>query len=150
MERYLAYKFFKNICDFMIGQQITKKGTELKALREKQMGQQFLDHYEENVQIWDRVPKINDPDLIAQIRKTVLIGVVEEYGAYEEEFEQPVPEQKFDSRSVHEQMFDSLSVLSSDSPLPASIEELTGQTEVKPASEEVDKQTLEKEVISEA
>lgn len=150
--RYLAMKFFKNICDYMIGQQITLKGNELKALREKQMGQQFLDHYEENVQIWDKTPKINDPDLIAQIKKTVLIGVVEEYGAEEPDQEMPVPEQKFDNRSVHEQMFDSLSVLSADSELPASMDELQGKTSPQPVIEQtvdISKAELEKEVISE-
>jgi|GEM_PF-4150196 len=116
MERYLALKFFKNIAEYMIGQQITKQGEELKALREKQMGKQFLDHYEENVQIWDRVPKINDPDLLQQIKKVVIIGVVEEYGMYEEPQEAREPEKPMDTRSIHEQLFDNIGLATSSMP----------------------------------
>ena len=152
MERYLAMKFFKNICDKMIGDQIMLKGNELKALREKQMGKQFLDHYDENVQIWDRTPKMNDAELIAQVKKTVIIGLVEEYGADEPDLETPVPEQRFDPRSVHEQMFDSLTVISADMEPLVSLEELQGKSEPKPVSKEValSKKDLEKEVIGEA
>lgn len=107
-ERYLARHFFKKICDKMIGDQIMLKGEELKALREKQLGQQFLDKYEENVQIWDKVPKLDDPELIEQIKKVVLIGVVEEYGTDEPEEEQRVPEKPFDLTPMHEQIFSTI------------------------------------------
>lgn len=163
MERYLAIKFFKNICDFMIGQQITKQGNELKAIREKQMGAQFLDHYEENVQVWDKVPTMNDPELMDQIRKVVIVGLVEEYGAYDEPvLGEQIPEARIDYRPVHEQMFDSIKPISqeaaeeivtplaADTPLPASLEELQGKSapaeEIQPVP---NKKKLEKEVLNE-
>lgn len=105
LDRYLAVHFFKKICDFMIGQQIMVQGDELKKVREKQMGHQFLDHYEENVEVWDKTPKLDDPDLIDQIKKVVLIGVVEEYGMDEPEPEDRVPEAALDYRPLHEQIF---------------------------------------------
>jgi len=108
LPRYLAMHFFKKICDDMIGAQIMKKGEELKKLREAQLGQPFLDHYEENVQIWDRTPKLNDPDLIEQIKKVVLIGLVEEYGMEEPEPETREPEKPTDFRPLHEQIFSSI------------------------------------------
>ena len=115
MDRYLAMHFFKKICDFMIGQQIQTKGEELKKLREQQMGHQFLDHYEENVQVWDHTPKINDPDLINEIKKTVIIGLVKEYGMDMPEVqEMPVPETPTDFRDVHEQSFDTIDKIEED------------------------------------
>jgi len=105
MERFLAIHYFKKICDHMIGQQIMVKGNELKELREKQLGKQFLDKYEENVQIWDRAPKLNDPDLIEQIKQVVIVGLVEEYGMEEPEPEMRVPDAPMDFRPLHEKIF---------------------------------------------
>ncbi len=117
MDQYLALKFFKNICDKMIGDQIQKKGQELIDLRIKQFGSAYKDHYEENVEVWDRTPKMNDPELIAQIKKLVLIGVVEEFGAQNIDMAEPVPEPVTDYRSIHEQMFDNLEPISANTPL---------------------------------
>ena len=111
MDRYLAIHFFKKICDFMIGQQIVMKGEALKKLREQQMGAAFLDHYEENVQIWDRQPRLSDPDLIEQIKKTVIIGLVAEYGKDEPEPEDRVSDQPLDYRPLHEQIFSSITAI---------------------------------------
>lgn len=105
LPRYLAIHFFKHICDKMIGDQINTEGEALKALREKQMGKQFLDHYEENVQIWDRTPKMNDPELIEQIKKVVIKGIVEEYGMDEPEPELREFDKPLDFRPLHEQVF---------------------------------------------
>ena len=112
--RYLALRFFKAICDKMIGDQIMQQGEALKALREKQMGKQYLDHYEENVQIWDRTPKINDPEIIDQIKKTVIKGVVEEYGMDEPEPEVRIMDKPTDFRPMHEQIFSDIGTYSSD------------------------------------
>lgn len=145
MERYLAMKFYKNICDKIIGVQIGKKGQELIDLRIKQMGRGYTDHYEENVEVWDRTPKMNDPELMAQVFKTVIIGVVEEYGLQEEDVEQPVPDAVTDYRSVHEQMFDALTPLSAESSLPASLDELQGISQETKLS----KEDLANEVLNE-
>lgn len=118
LDRFLAIHFFKKICDFMIGQQIMTKGEELKALREKQLGKQYTDKYEENLQIWDRTPKLNDPELIEQIKAVVLVGVVEEYGADEPEPEQRIPDAPLDYRPMHERIFDSIDnkIVSTETP----------------------------------
>ncbi len=108
LDRYLAVHFFKKICDYMIGQQIMAKGEELKAVREKQLGKQYTDKYEENIQIWDRTPKLNDPELIQQIKAVVLVGVVEEYGAEEPEPEARIPDEPLDYRPMHERIFDTI------------------------------------------
>lgn len=106
--RYLARHYFKKIADKMIGDQQSKKGEELKALREQQMGQQFLDHYEENIQVWDKVPKMNDPELLEQIRKVVIVGLVEEYGMEEPPMDELPNSGNVDIqfRSVHQKVFD--------------------------------------------
>lgn len=106
LERYLAKHFFKKICDKMIGDQIMLKGEELKALREKQLGTQFLDKYEENIMIWDKVPKLDDPDMIEQIKQVVILGVVEEYGMDEpDELEPQIIDKPIDYTPLHEQIF---------------------------------------------
>lgn len=153
VDRYLAVHFFKKICDFMIGQQIMLKGEELKALREKQMGKQFLDKYEENVQIWDRQPKLNDPDLIEQIKSVVLLGVVEEYGMDEPEAEEQVAEKPMDFRPLHEQIFSSIDKVVATETVA---KQYTPESPVKPIEEILDpkpetkKKELEKEIIAQA
>ncbi len=125
--RYLARHFFKKICDYMIGEQISLQGEALKKKREEQMGSQFLDHYEENVQIWNKVPRMNDPDLIKEIRKTVIIGLVKEYGLDEPEKElDRIPEEQVGFGNVHEQVFDDMNEVVSEAveiPVKEKVEE---------------------------
>lgn len=80
IERYLAEVYLRKMSQKLIGEQMMKQGAELLALREKQFGKTFTDKYEENKEVWDRVPKINDPKLIDEISKIVIIGLFEEYG----------------------------------------------------------------------
>lgn len=95
VERYLANAYAKKIIEYMIGQQQLAKGKELKELREKQLGKTFLDKYEENREVWDRVPKLDDQDLIKELGQTVIIGLVEEYGMEPlDEFQAPVERQE--------------------------------------------------------
>lgn len=142
LDRYLANHFFKKICDYMIGEQILKEGEELKKLREQQMGKQFLDKYEENVQIWDRVPKLNDADLIQQIKDVVVLGLVEEYGMDQIEEEERVPEQALDYRPIHEQIFSA-----EDKRVPKQAEPIIKPFDDKPKKE---KEQLAKEVTNAA
>lgn len=144
-ERYLAIRFFKKICDYMIGQQQMVKGQELKELREKQLGQQFLDKYEENVQIWDKVPKLNDPDLIEQIKQVVLIGVVEEYGMDEPPLEPEVHDNPQDMRGLHEQIFSSIDTIKA----PEHQEMLKPVENVPTPKKPTSKTELAKEVLDE-
>lgn len=80
IERYLAEVYLRKMSQLLIGEQILQKGEELKALREQQMGKTFLDKFEENKEIWDRVPKLNDEQLIAEHASILIQGLVEEYG----------------------------------------------------------------------
>lgn len=153
MDRYLAIHFFKKICDKMIGDQIMLKGTELKKLREKQMGHQFLDHYEENVEVWDKTPKLDDPDLVEQIKKVVLIGVVEEYGMDEPEPEQQVLDKPMDLRPMHEQIFSTIDRIPTEPDLAPTMVPLKPIEEILQSAQEVHrgpgrppKNELEKEI----
>lgn len=105
--RYIAMHYFKKMSDTLIGQQLLAQGAELLAMREKQFGKRFNDKYEENTEVWDRVPKLNDPELMAAVMERVILGVIEEYG-----LEQlPVAGDKLtqlDYRSDHDAMFDRL------------------------------------------
>lgn len=83
VERYLAEAYAQKIIEHMIGRDQLVKGNELLALRQKQLGKTFLDKYEENKEVWDRVPKLNDRELIDTYGEMVVLGLVEEYGMEE-------------------------------------------------------------------
>lgn len=116
--RYLAMHFFKKISDEIINNKIQTEGQALKAKREKETGQEFKDPYEENVQVWDKMPKLNDPKLINDIKKTVIVGMVEEYGM-DQVPEEKTPDGPVDFRPIHEQAFDDINqvTISRDTPL---------------------------------
>lgn len=104
VERYLANHYFKKISATIIGLQAQAFGDQLLKLREKQFGKSFIDKYEENKEVWDRAPRIDDPDLLKQILDTVIVGLVEEYGMdLPIEGAPDVP--KVDMRSLHDQIF---------------------------------------------
>ncbi len=83
IERYLAEVYLRKISQKLIGEMQMKQGDELKALREKQFGKSYNDKYVENKEVWDKVPKLDDPKLIDEISKIVILGLVEEYGMEE-------------------------------------------------------------------
>lgn len=102
--RYIAAHYFKKIADVLIGQQLLAKGEELKALREKQFGKTFNDKYEENIEVWNRVPKLDDIELRKQVADRVINGLVEEYG-YDLPEELPTKGALIDFRSSDDQIF---------------------------------------------
>lgn len=104
--RYLARHYFKKIAEYMIGQQILKDGEELLKLREKQLGKAFLDKYEENKEVWDKTPRLDDEKLLKEIRDVVILGVVEEYGL---DLPEEVPAERranLDFKPLNDQIFD--------------------------------------------
>lgn len=134
--RYLANHYFKKIAEYMIGTQSIEKGTELLKLREKQLGKQFLDKYEENREVWDKVPRQDDPDLLKEIKDVVIVGLVEEYGM-EVMSQQPEERQRPpDLRSLSDQIFDEGIQKISDAP-------------IQPPVKSTSKSKLEKEVTNE-
>lgn len=104
VERYLANHYFKKIGEYIIGQQMLRTGEELLALREKQFGKSFIDKYEENREVWDKTPRLDDEELLRQVKKTVIIGLVEEYGMeLPEEPKRDLP--RLDMRTLHDRIF---------------------------------------------
>lgn len=93
MERFRATLYFKKISQYMIGQAQIDKGDELLKKRRDRGLDEILDKYQENRQIWDKTPKLNNPELLKDIAKKVIIGLVEEYGK-----EEPLPEQRIEPR----------------------------------------------------
>lgn len=102
VERYLANAYATKIIGYMIGQQQLVKGKELLQLRQQQMGKTFLDKYEENKEIWDRVPRLDDRQLIDELGETVILGLVEEFGMDD------VPEESNNAPKRDETPFESL------------------------------------------
>jgi hypothetical protein len=104
--RYLARMYFKKIAEYMIGLQAAEQGEKLKAIREKQLGKTFIDKYEENIEIWNKVPRTDDPELLKKIKEVVIVGLVEEYGM-EAPPEMPADQVKTaDMRPLSDQIFD--------------------------------------------
>jgi hypothetical protein len=102
--RYLALHFFNKIANRIIGEQMIAKGEELKALREKQFGKSFIDKYEENTEVWDRTPHLDDPDLLKQVYNRIWIGLVEPYGMDTPDEPEREPNKPTDMRNVYEQI----------------------------------------------
>lgn len=107
MERFKARLYVKKIVNHIIGEMQIAVGTDLIAKRRKRGLDEILDPYQENRQVWDKTPKLNDSQLQKQIISEVVIGLVEEYGK-----EEPLPEQRVTPRNplenTQEQIFGDL------------------------------------------
>jgi len=79
-EAFLAWKFYNDIGQYMIGSAIIAKGEKMIEDRAKKGMDEFLDKYVENKAIWDKVPHMDNKDLWNDVAKEVIIGIVEEYG----------------------------------------------------------------------
>lgn len=89
--RYLAAHYFKKMSEYIIGERARRMGEDLLAKRKKSGSPDFLDKYVENKEIWEKVPRVDDPTLLADLAPQLVLGVVEEYGM--EEPEQEVAQQ---------------------------------------------------------
>lgn len=107
VERYLARLYFDKMSQYIIGQMGLSQGTDMLADRAKKGLPDFLDKYEENRAIWDKVPKLNDPVLLKKLADELIVGLVEEYGL-DIEAEPEKPLSKADMRTLQEQVFDSM------------------------------------------
>lgn len=141
VQRYLADHYFKKVSEYMINQQIEAIGNDLKAVREKQMGHVYRDHYEENIEIWDKVPKQNDPELLKKIKEVVIIGLVEEYGLAEPEPDTRIPEETIDFRTAQDKILGEPDKrVSKEMPQVEEIEEImkdSTKTNTKPSKEKL-------------
>lgn len=108
MEFFRVRKYFEAISAFMIGQLQQIKGTEMLEKHAKQGQGDYLDKYVENVNVWDKVPRLDDENLLKQIRDEVIIGLVEEYGM---DLAPPssAPMERTDTRSLHDQILSAFS-----------------------------------------
>lgn len=106
VERYRAEAYAKKIITYMIGQQALVKGKELLELRQQQFGRSFLDKYEENKEVWDRVPRLDDQHLIQELGEVVVLGMVREYGVEEapDRDTQPIEKQETPYDSLFKRM----------------------------------------------
>lgn len=107
VERYLARLYFDKMSQYIIGQMALSQGEGMIAERAAKGLPDFLDKYEENRAIWDKVPKLDDPKLLKKLADQLIVGLVEEYGLDLE----PEPEQRLsqkDMRTLQEQVFDSM------------------------------------------
>lgn len=106
VERYLARLYFDKMSQYIIGQMGIAQGNDKIAERAKKGLPDFLDPYEENRGIWDKVPKLNDPKLLAKLADQLIVGLVEEYGLDEIPDNTTIPQA--DMRNLQEQIFDSM------------------------------------------
>lgn len=107
VERYLARLYFDKMSQYLIGQMATAQGNDMIAERAKKGLPAFLDPYEENRNIWDKVPKLNDPKLLAKLADELIVGLVEEFGL-DELPENPANIPQADMRNLQEKVFDSM------------------------------------------
>ena len=84
VERFKARLYFNKISQYIIGQMQVEKGQELLKKRQDRGLDELLDKYQENRQIWDKVPRMDNKELLAQIAQDVILGLVAEYGREEE------------------------------------------------------------------
>ncbi len=108
IERYLARHYFIKISEVIIGNEIIKRGEAMLKERSDKGFQPFLDKYEENKAIWDKTPKLNDPDLLRKIADLVILGLVEEYGMDVEDERSRENEKGYDPRPLADQVLDSV------------------------------------------
>lgn len=107
VERYLARLYFNKMSQYLIGELARAQGNDAIADRAKKGLPPFLDPYEENRAVWDKVPKLDDKNLLKKFADELIIGLVEEFGL-DELPENPSQLPQADLRNLQEQVFDSM------------------------------------------
>lgn len=103
-EAFLAGHYFKKISESIIGQLIYEEGMGMIKGREEKGMSRFLNKYDENTEVWNNVPRMDNKELLQKIFVEVVIGLVEEFGS------EPIPEEaqptvKPSDLSVFDQIF---------------------------------------------
>lgn len=80
VKRYLARWYCTHMKDQLINDLGEKKANEIIAQRRKEGKEEFTDKYVENRQVWDKIPKTDDPTLIENYMPQLFLGVVREFG----------------------------------------------------------------------
>lgn len=105
VKRYLAIWYCNHMKDQLINERGAKEAQELIERRRTQGKEDFRDKYVENKEIWDKVAKTNDPNLLGEIMPGLFLGVTREFGD-DFEIESNTPETK----STAEKILDELAV----------------------------------------
>lgn len=103
MERYLANHYFRKISQHMIGEMQRTFGEDLLSKKKKTSQPTYLDKYIENREVWDKAPRLDNRELLDQIAKAVIVGLVEEYGMELPE-QTPSTLRTADQRDIYEQI----------------------------------------------
>lgn len=105
VKRYLADWYCRHMKDKLINEMGDKQAQEMLTKRAKEGKESYTDKYIENNEIWAKVPRTNDPKLMAQIYPTLFLGTVREFGF--DDASNPEINQ-FDDRTEEEKVMEQL------------------------------------------
>lgn len=108
LERFLARKYVVGMKDQLINAMAEQKGSEMIAKRKTEGKPDFLDKYFENREIWDKVPRTDDPKMMEAIFDEIWLGMVRPYGVDEPAEDQERGDGRIDSRTVEERLLEKM------------------------------------------
>lgn len=107
LERFLARKFAVGMKDQLINAMGEIKGQEMIEKRRAEGKPDFLDKYFENREVWDKVPRTDDPKMMETIFDEIWLGIVRPYGIDEVDDEEKA-DGRIDPRSVEERLLEKM------------------------------------------
>lgn len=113
VKRYMAIWYCNHMKDQLINERGEKEANELIHKRRGQGKEEFRDKYVENKEVWDKVSKTNDPQLLAEIMPGLFLGVTREFGT---DLPTVSEGQKIDTETAAEKMIKELSTKRYQSP----------------------------------
>lgn len=105
LERYLTEKYAREMKNYLINEMAKKQGEDLIAKRKAEGKPDFLDKFEENKEVWDKVYKTNNPKLIEEVYGDVVLGLVREYGLDRPE---DLPGEVMDTKTPEERIMENM------------------------------------------
>lgn len=107
-KRYLAQWYCRHMKDKLINELGEKKAEEMLAKRFKEGKEEYTDFYVKSNEIYAKVPRTDDPKLMAEVYPTLFLGVIREFGL-------DIPEENrgagFDEKTSEEKIMEQLSKL---------------------------------------
>lgn len=105
VKRYIAAYYCRHMKNKLINEKGVQEGEKMIAKRRKEGKEEYTDAYVENRQVWDKVPRTDDPKLMAEIYPALFLGVVREFGL---EFSEEERKAGLDTRSQEEIVMEEL------------------------------------------